>query len=117
MRVVWGILGGLCMALALLRFALPLLSTVPFLLLAALLFGYSSKRLHFWLTNRNTFGSMITAWTRSGAISLTAKRYATVSILTVFSLSLVLGVSATLLTLQALFLCCVLGFIWTRPHH
>ena len=117
MRVVWGILGGLCMALAMIGVVLPLLPTVPFLLLAAFCFGRSSKRLHFWLINHNTFGPMITAWTRSGAISLTAKRYATVSILTVFSLSLVLGVSATLLTVQALVLCCVLGFIWTRPHH
>tara|TARA_B100000768_G_C10946510_1_gene235877 strand:+ start:99 stop:452 length:354 start_codon:yes stop_codon:yes gene_type:complete len=117
MERIWAMLGLLSMALAIIGVVLPLLPTVPFLLLAAFCFARSSQKLHSWLISHKTFGPMIVAWTTSGAIGLTAKRYATLSILAVFSLSLFIGLDFGLLILQGLVLSCVLGFIWTRPHH
>ena len=117
MKFIWAMLGLLAMALAIIGVVLPLLPTVPFLLLATFCFARSSQKLHSWLISHKTFGPMIIAWTNSGAIGLPAKRYATLSILAVFSLSIVIGLNWSILILQGLVLSCVLGFIWTRPHH
>ena len=66
---------------------LPLLPTVPFLLLAAFFFAQSSERLHNWIMAHNIFGPMIEDWQNSGAIRPGAKKAATLSIAAVFLLS------------------------------
>jgi len=115
MRILWAGLGLLCIAFAALGVFLPLLPTVPFLLLAAFFFGRSSERLHNWLLSHRTFGPIIEDWQRSGAIRPAAKRLATLSILAVFVLALALGAPSHILWIQAVVLGCVLAFIWTRP--
>jgi uncharacterized protein len=117
MKVIWALIGLLALALALIGVILPLLPTVPFLLVAAFCFARSSPRLHDWLLSHKTLSPMIIAWNTSGSISLSAKRYATLSILVVFSISIFIGLNLGLLAVQALVLSCVLGFIWTRPHY
>ena len=117
MKVIWALIGLLALALALIGVILPLLPTVPFLLVAAFCFARSSPRLHDWLLGHKTLSPMIIAWNTSGSISLSAKRYATLSILIVFSISIFIGLNLGLLAVQALVLSCVLGFIWTRPHY
>ncbi len=95
---------------------LPLLPTVPFLLLSAYCFSRSSERLHVWLVNHPVFGPAIADWRERGAISLKAKRLATASVAMVMALSLVFGLRTEIMLLQAAILGCVLIFIWTRPH-
>jgi uncharacterized membrane protein YbaN (DUF454 family) len=116
MRAIWLICGLICVALAMTGVILPLLPTVPFLLLATFCFARSSERLHHWLLSHKVFGPMIEDWQRSGAISPSAKRAATLSILLVFSISLALGVKTTVLIIQAVVLSAVLFFLWTRPN-
>lgn len=115
MRVLWLMGGATSLALGVAGIALPLLPTVPFLLLAAFCFARSSERLHDWLVSHPTFGPPIDDWRRSGAISRRGKWAATVSIAAAFLLSLALGVGAKILLIQAVTLGCVLLFIWTRP--
>ena len=117
MKVIWALIGLLALALALIGVILPLLPTVPFLLVAAFCFARSSARFLVWLLGHNTLGHMLIDWNTSGSISLSAKRYATLSILVVFSISIFIGLNLGLLAVQALVLSCVLGFIWTRPHY
>ena len=95
---------------------LPLLPTVPFLLLAAFLFARSSERLHNWLLSHPRLGPPIADWQSRGAINPAAKRLATISIVLVFGISLALGLKTTVLVIQAVVLSCVLIFIWTRPN-
>ncbi|WP_299349206.1 YbaN family protein [uncultured Shimia sp.] len=116
MRVIWAVLGLLCVALALVGIVLPLLPTVPFLLLAAFFFARSSEKLHNWLLSHPKLGPPIDDWQTRGAINPTAKRIATVSIVLVFGLSLALGLKSTILIIQAVVLTCVLIFIWSRPN-
>ncbi|CUH51474.1 YbaN family protein [Shimia marina] len=116
MRALWLIGGLLSVGLALIGVVLPLLPTVPFLLLAAFCFARSSERLHAWLLSHKTFGPMIADWHRSGAIRPNAKKAATVSIAAVFGISLIVGVKTSVLIIQAVVLSAVLFFIWTRPN-
>lgn len=116
MRFIYAGLGLFCVALAVIGIVLPLLPTVPFLLLAAFFFANSSDRLHNWIVAHNVFGPMIMDWRDRGAIQLGAKRAATLSIAAVFGLSLLLGVPGFVLAIQAAVLSTVLLFIWTRPN-
>lgn len=116
MRFIWFISGGFVLLLAVIGIFLPLLPTVPFLLLAAFCFAKSSERAHQWLINHKSLGPPIKDWQESGAIQLSAKRMATVFIVLAFSISLILGVSPMILGIQAAVLGCVLVFIWSRPN-
>lgn len=114
-RGLWLVGGGAALGAGLVGLVLPLIPTVPFLLLAAFCFARSSARLHDWLVTHPTLGPPIRDWERSGAISPRAKRLGTVSVLVGFGLSVWLEVPPPVLILQALVLGAVLVFIWTRP--
>ncbi len=116
MRYFFAGLGILCVALAMIGVVLPLLPTVPFLLLATFFFARSSSRLHGWLLSHNTFGPMIMDWNENGAIRPGAKKAATVSVAAVFMISLIAGLATHILLIQAATLSAVMLFIWTRPN-
>lgn len=115
MRLLWLMAGGMALALGVMGIFLPLLPTVPFLLLAAFCFARSSERLHDWLLSHPTLGPPIADWRRSGAISRKGKIAASVSIAAAFGISLLLGVAWKFLLIQAVVLMLVSAFIWTRP--
>ncbi|MCB1368558.1 MAG: YbaN family protein [Rhodobacteraceae bacterium] len=115
MRLFWLIGGLIALGLGVLGVALPLLPTVPFLLLAALCFSKSSERLHLWLTSHRVFGPPIADWRQHGAIRRRAKVIASLSIAATFLISLAAKVSATVLIIQAITLSAVSLFIWSRP--
>lgn len=115
MRWLWAAAGIICVALAAIGILLPLLPTVPFLLLAAFCFARSSERLHARLLQHPTLGPPILDWQELGAIRKGAKRLSTASIALVFAISVFLGLNVTILAIQAIVLGAVLVFIWTRP--
>ena len=116
MKFLWALLGLICVFLAFVGIVLPLLPTVPFLLLAAFFFARSSEKLHYWLLSHPILGPPIENWQDRGAINPTAKRIATISIAAVFLFSWVLGLRTAILLVQAAVLCLVLIFIWSRPN-
>ncbi|MFY2824084.1 YbaN family protein [Ruegeria sp. MALMAid1280] len=116
MQYFWAILGLICVGLAMVGIVLPLLPTVPFLLLAAFFFARSSSRLHNWLVTHRSFGPLIVDWQSSGAIRPGAKKAATLSIAAVFGLSVLLALPSHVLIIQAVVLSGVMIFIWTRPN-
>ena len=65
----------------------PLLPTVPFVILAAFCFTRSSPRLEAWLVSHPTFGPHIQAWRTRGAISRRGKAAALIA----FGASAVIG--------------------------
>lgn len=73
MRLVFLILGLGFTALGFVGAFLPLLPTVPFLLLAAGCFARSSERLEHWLLSHPQFGPLLTDWRERGAIPKRAK--------------------------------------------
>lgn len=114
-KIFWFILGALSVALGAIGAALPLLPTVPFLLLAAFCFARSSPRFHDWLVEHRVFGPPIRDWRMHGAIKRRAKWLATASIAAAFAVSVSLGIPAWVLAVQAAVLIAVSVFIWTRP--
>ena len=115
MRWLWAVAGLLALGSGLIGIVLPLVPTVPFLLLATFCFARSSERLHNWLITHPRLGPPILDWNERGAINPRAKRYATLSILAVFGFSVVIDLRPTILMIQAIVLGLVLLFIWTRP--
>lgn len=115
MKAFWVIAGLLALALGTIGIVVPLLPTVPFLLLAAFCFARSSQRLHDWLLAHPVLGPLIHDWRTRGAIGLRAKWLATLSIALTFSVSMALGLKPWVLAAQALVLAGVAVFIWSRP--
>jgi uncharacterized membrane protein YbaN (DUF454 family) len=115
-RSLWFALAVVALVIGAIGIFLPLLPTVPLLLLSALGFARSSERLHHWLLAHRTLGPPISDWRERGAIGRRAKRAATVSIIAGFAISIVLGPPPWVLAVQALALAAVSLFIWTRPN-
>lgn len=116
MRALWALAGWASFGLGLIGVVVPLLPTVPFMILAAFCFARGSDRFHDWLVNDPRFGPAIQDWRAHGAISRKGKVAATVAILAALGLSLAMGVGAHILLIQCVVLSCVLIFIHTRPH-
>ncbi|WCR10931.1 YbaN family protein [Paracoccus stylophorae] len=76
MRRVWFALGALFLGLAIIGIALPVMPTVPFLLVAAWAFARSSPRLRQKIMDHPTYGPPVRAWQERGAISRPAKIWA-----------------------------------------
>lgn len=117
MRGIWFIAGWISVAIGVIGIVLPLLPTVPLLLLAAICFAKSSDKAHDWLMNHKTLGPPIRDWRKNGAIKRSAKASATLCIAATFTISLFLGIAWWALFLQAAVLSCVALFIWTRPEN
>lgn len=114
-RGLWLVGGYLALALGAVGAVLPLLPTVPFLLLAAFCFARSSDRLHRWMLDHPTFGPPIRHWEERGAIGRRAKWVASLSMMGSVGVGLWLGLPLWVVAVQAAVLAAVAIFIWTRP--
>src|SRR3546814_7007716 len=93
---------------------LPLLPTVPFIILAAFCFARSSTALERRLLDNPRFGPAIRLWREKGAISRRGKRAA----LAAFAFSAVLGLLASPFPWSLIPLAAALiggPWIWRRP--
>lgn len=115
MRMIWAGLGWTAFGLGAIGAFLPLLPTVPFLLLAAFCFARGSERFHHWLTTHPTFGPPIADWRLHGAISRRGKRAAVIGMGASLLLPLLLGSPFWVLGIQIPILVCVATFVLTRP--
>lgn len=116
MRWAWRLLAYASVVLAVIGALLPVLPTVPFLLLAAYAAARGSPRLHAWLLAHPRFGPSIRQWQTQGAVSRDAKWMATAMMLISASLlwlttphiALAAGVSIGMLAVGA--------WLWRRPN-
>jgi uncharacterized membrane protein YbaN (DUF454 family) len=107
--------GLLSTALAVLGIFLPLLPTVPLLLLAAACFARSSPRCHAWLRGHRHFGPVLAAY-QDGAIPRRARRTALLLIWTSIPLSMLFLVEVIWLRLLLLLIAlAVTGYLMWLP--
>ena len=78
-RQLYLVAGLTSVALGGIGIILPLLPTVPFMILAAFCFANSSPRLESWLVEHHVFGDHIRNWRNRRAISRRGKWVATVA--------------------------------------
>lgn len=109
------LLGWAALVLGALGVVLPGLPTTPFLLVAAFAFGKGSPRMRAWLIDHAHLGPPIRDWEDRGAISRRAKVLAVSMMAALLLLSVVLGLSGWLITIQALCMGGAAVFILTRP--
>lgn len=116
MRVAFLALGWACVALAAAGVLLPVLPTVPFLVVAAWAFARSSQRLEAWLAGHPRFGPMLAAWRAYGVIPLRAKLIAS-AMMAGSLLYLLFGRDTgwPLLLAAALGMALGAGYVWSRP--
>lgn len=115
MKLIWLLLGLVSLALGIIGAFLPLLPTVPLVLLSAFFFSKSSDRLHDWMLDHAVFGPWIRDWRENGGMSKRVKIYATASILVAFAIPFIIGLKAYIIAIQGVVLSGVLLYIWTRP--
>ncbi|MCI4643394.1 MAG: YbaN family protein [Hyphomonadaceae bacterium] len=115
-RGLWIAFGLVCVGLAIVGVALPLVPTTPFLLLAAFAFARSSPRLHAWLIGHKRFGPLIQNWRDHGAISPRTKALSVAMMSVMPPLSLAFSAPVWTVVLQAVILAGSATFILTRPN-
>jgi uncharacterized membrane protein YbaN (DUF454 family) len=110
-------LAVLSLLLGLIGIFVPVLPTVPFILLSAWAAARSSPRLLAWLENHNAFGPMLNDWRRGGVVRRGAKWASTLfmSAGAVFMLLTVPSRWAVLLAIACV--AAVLVWLWQRPEH
>ncbi|MDD3799804.1 MAG: YbaN family protein [Novosphingobium sp.] len=114
MRRVYLAAGLISVGLALAGVALPILPTVPFLILAAWCFGKSNPAWEQRLLEHPRYGPHIRLWREKGAIARIGKLGATMA----FAASIVLAfalMSWPYPLIPCALAVVMLGWIWTRP--
>ena len=117
----WLLLGlaWVCILLGIVGIVLPVMPTVPFLLVAAWAASRSSPRLHQWLHTHPRFGHLLLDWEEHGVVPRSGKWIATVmmsasaaSLLMVAPQKWMLAAIALVAAMAAL-----LYWLWRRPEH
>lgn len=116
LRGLFLVLGLLFTGIGFLGAFLPVLPTVPFLIVAAACFARSSSRLEGWLLAHPTFGPLLADWRARGAIPMRAKWMALGGTALGFVLFVAFSPAGWLLTLAVAALMGVgLAYVFTRP--
>ncbi|WP_114953285.1 YbaN family protein [Sphingosinicella terrae] len=113
-RLGYMILGAISLVLGVVGTVVPLLPTVPFVILAAFLFARGHPGVERWLVEHPRFGPHIVAWRTRRAISRRGKKAATAA----FAFSITLGFLLLDFPWSFLPLAASLvagSWIWTRP--
>ena len=86
-RFLWALLAWVSLILGIIGAVLPVMPTVPFILLSAFAATRGSDRLRGWLMAHPTFGRAILDWEQNGAVTRKAKWIAS-AMMSISSLSM-----------------------------
>jgi hypothetical protein len=92
-RLVYVILGLVCLAIGVVGVGLPGLPGTPFLLVAVWLFSMSNERLHRWMLTNRWFGQMLADYSAGLGIPRRVKAVAVGSVILVVAGSVTYGVA------------------------
>lgn len=73
LKIVWLILGLLCLALGTLGIVLPILPTVPFYMATVVCFAKSSRRLHRWFIGTELYKKNLESFVKQKSMTMKTK--------------------------------------------
>lgn len=114
-RAMFLIVGLVSLLLGLLGIVLPLLPTVPFILLSTYCFARSNDALHAWLMHHPWFAKAISDWQTKGAMKPKLKRRAALMSCVSFFISILLVPYLWLKIGLVFLLSILLIFLWQIP--
>ena len=79
LRLIYLLIGWIALILGVIGAFLPVMPTVPFLIVALWGFSKSSQRFHDWLYHHKVYGPMLRQWDRHRVIPLWGKIWACVA--------------------------------------
>jgi len=115
MRYLWFSMGWLTLGLGVIGVFLPVLPTVPFLLLAVWAFARSSPRLGARIMRHPKFGPPIRAWRKRGVIGRRAKIWAVSGMAVGIGWTIWLGLDPRMIAVQVLGCVVVAAWLLSRP--
>ena len=115
MRYLWLSMGWLTLTLGTIGIFLPVLPTVPFLLLAVWAFARSSPRLGARIMRHPRFGPPIRAWRKRGVIGRNAKIWAVAGMTAGVAWAVWLGLDMRFIAVQVLACTAIAVWLVTRP--
>lgn len=106
-RLVFLIVGCLCLALGCIGIVLPILPTVPFFLVTVFCFSQSSERLHNWFLGTRLYKNNLESYVKGEGMTKKTK----IKILTTVSALMIFGF--VMMLRKALYIpCAILGAVW-----
>ncbi|WP_405402314.1 YbaN family protein [Paracoccus sp. Ld10] len=114
-RRIWLVIGWLFTLCGIIGIALPVVPTVPFLLVAAWAFARSSPVLERRILDHPTYGPPVRAWQERGVVKPLAKLWAITAMASGVVISWWVAMPAWVVATQAVICGTVAIFLMTRP--
>jgi uncharacterized membrane protein YbaN (DUF454 family) len=116
MKYIFLSLGWINFVLGVLGFFLPVLPSVPFMILAAYFFSKGSERLHLWLLHNRYFGPTIRDWETHKKLPKKVKLTLSLSIILLFLYPMFFfTIAAIYQILMAIMALTALYYLWKIP--
>lgn len=106
-RILFVVLGSICLALGCIGIALPILPTVPFFLATVFFYANSSQRLHDWFVNTKMYKKHLESFVQKRGMLMKTK----LTILT--SVTLIMAIGFVMMLRKGIYVpCVILGVVW-----
>lgn len=114
LRWAWSLLAWVSLGLGLIGILLPVVPTVPFVLLSAYAAARGSERLHARLLTDPRLGPMIRHWQETGAVSRRAK-YLALAAMSASCISMAIFTPVWVTAIGTTCMACIAAWLWRRP--
>ena len=106
-KIIYLILGFICLGIGCVGIALPILPTVPFFLVTVFCFAKSSQRLHTWFVGTKMYKNHLEAFVQKKG--MTAKTKAAI----ITSVTLLMGFGFFMMMRKGIYIpCVILAVVW-----
>ncbi len=115
MRLIWILVGAIALILAIIGLVLPVMPTVPFVIISAYCFAKGYPKVYQWMLRNKYFGPIIRDWQERGAISRRTKWITTISLIAALILAYAIHLAPVWIVIEGVIFAIILVFVWTRP--